>query len=134
MVVELNPTFTVFYTSPVDNSTVLGLTCEESTKAKATANCSGSYTTIPIGGAPRGFAVEISCEIKLGALSGPGCRTRVKDANGPGTSEDYNQYLEPPVCCGPEYLSSWDQLYLAHLEVNKPQLYRSITANLPQQF
>ena len=131
MVAEENPTFTVSYTSPVDNSTEVELICKESVKAKATADCSGTYTTDPLEDAENGFVVDINCEIKLGALSGPGCRTKVNDAHGPDTSEEYNQYLEPPVCCGPEHLRSWDQLYLAHLEVTNPQLYNLLKATLP---
>ena len=79
------PSFLVPFTSPVDNK-VVELTCISSVEAKARADCSGSYTTIPKDGT-QGFEVRVTCEIPLGAVSGPGCRTRVIEALGPNVDK-----------------------------------------------
>ena len=88
------PSFQVPFTSPVDGQLV-ELTCVSSAEALGRADCSGSYTTVPKGVGTEGFEVRIACEIPLGAVSGPGCRTTVLEGIGPTIDKVYNQYLEP---------------------------------------
>ena len=131
VVVEEAPSFSVAYTSPVDTSTVVQLTCKESVKAKATAICNGNYTTVPLAGVTEGFEVKVQCEIKFGAISGPGCITVVDKITGPGTEKTYTQYLEPPVCCGPAHLKTWDQQYLTFLREANSELYATLITPQP---
>ena len=61
------PTFTVRYASPIDANDIVGLVCTRSTAAKARADCRGEYST------SSGHLIEVTCDITLGAASGPGC-------------------------------------------------------------
>ena len=125
MVGEEPSSFQVPYISPVDNMTLVDLDCSSSKIAKAKADCFGTYKTV------EGHKVEISCDIPLGAASGPGCVTRVIEGLRPDTDRVLEQYLEPPVCCGPEYLQSWDQKYLAHLAIHDPTLIPLLEPAVP---
>ena len=88
-------------------------------------------SAIPKGEGTEGFEVRIACEIPLGAVSGPGCRTTVLEGIGPTIDKVYNQYLEPTTGSGPEYLGSWSDLYLAHLSQTNLPLYNSLNEETP---
>ena len=125
------PTFSLNYLSPADNITLVDLTCQESTQAKATAFCQGKYTTTPAKGAREGYEVKVTCEIIHGASSGPGCSTTVKDPTGPGTHQEYTQHLYPASGVGPASLASWEQEYLTFLQDANSALYASLTSSQP---
>ena len=122
------PTFPLEYISPVDNVTVVDLTCAESTQAKATAFCQGQYQIPPEQGARAGYEVAVTCEILHGASSGPGCSTIVKDPSGPHTRKEITQHLHPAQGVGPASLASWEQKYLTFLQRVNPALYASLTS------
>ena len=101
---------------PIDNTTSLDLNCLSSTIAKAKADCLGTYHT------EDGERIEISCEIPLGAASGPGCLTKIVGVPGPEQDVLIAEYFDPPVCCGPDYLQSWEQKHCAYLDIYEPTL------------
>ena len=130
---EPAPSFSVSYISPVDHSSVVSLTCKESLEAKATAFCTGNYTTTPEAGASEGFGVKVECEIKYGARSGPGCFTTVEGPTGPDTEKTYTEHSNQPAAKGPGpvNLRSWDQQYLAFVRVANPTLYSTLITPSP---
>ena len=111
---EEAPSFPVTYLSPVDPFPAISLTCTESLVAVATASCTGNYTTEPKPNVKAGFGVNIICEIKLGAKSGPECVTKLTGTEGPNTQDTYVEHLNPPPEKGPGPVS----LKLLAREVN----------------
>ena len=125
------PTFELTYISPAEDATHVVLTCQESTQAKGTAFCQGSYQIAPVVGARAGYAVDVKCEILFGAASGPGCVTVVKDSDGPQTQKVIAQHLYPTSGVGPAYLASWEQKYLNFLRRVNLDQYDSLTSRRP---
>ena len=88
------PSFSVQYVSPLDANDIVDLVCTSSDIAKTQAGCLGDYATAE-------HKVEVICEITLGAVSGPGCETRVVGGLGEAQDPRYRDYLNPPGAGGP---------------------------------
>ena len=112
----ITPSFELTYASPTEDATPVVLTCRESETAIGTVFCQGKYQIAPVTGAKAGYKVDVKCEILLGAASGPGCVTVVRDFSGPGLQRTITQHLHPTSGVGPVALGTWEQKYLDFLQ------------------
>ena len=89
------PSFTVSYASPIDAEDIVVLVCTRSIAAKARADCRGEYNT------SGGHQIKVTCDISLGAASGPGCETRIVGSLGERENSRRKDYLNPPEAAVP---------------------------------